>query len=257
MHDVTGDHICKNCGNYFTENYCNRCGQADAHRITMSHVVHDLTHVFLHADKAIFPFIRKVITKPGITAREYMEGKRKIFNPYQYLILVVGFVLFLMVQSHFYESFESYNSQRSSKLPGYFQRGLSDFTWFLKNYSNIITLATLPIYALFSWLFFKKKRENYAEHITLQVFVMDMVNTINVIVLVMLMPFKSVGIGIAPISIALIIICLIITYKQFYSLNWLTAIGKGLAVYIVTYIVHILVIGVGLLIYLFKLKHSQ
>jgi hypothetical protein len=110
---------------------------------------------------------------------------------------------------------------------------------------------------LFSWLFFKKKGQNYAEHITLQVFVMDMVNTLNVIVLLLLMPFKSVGIGIAPITIALIIVCLIITYKQFYSLSWLTAVGKGLAVYIITYIVHIVVIGVGFFIYLVKLKNSQ
>jgi hypothetical protein len=223
----------------------------------MGHVFHDLTHVFLHADKAIFPFISRLIVKPGILAREYIEGKRKIFNPFQYLILVVGFVLFLMVQSHFYESFQTYNSQHSAKLPGYFQHGLSNFIWFLKNYANLITLATLPIYALFSWLFFKGKGQNYAEHITLQVFVMGMVNTINVFVLILLMPIKSIGLGMAPISIGLIILCLIVTYKQFYSLNWLTAIGKSLAVYIVTYIVHIAIIGAGFMIYLIKIKNAH
>jgi hypothetical protein len=257
MPQVTDRHICKNCGNDFGGNYCNRCGQANAHRITMGHVFHDLTHVFLHADRAIFPFISRLIISPGIVAREFIEGKRKIFNPVQYLILVVGFVLFLMVQSHFYESFETYNSARTAKLPGYFQQGLSNFTWFLKNYANIITLATLPIYALFSWLFFKKKGQNYAEHVMLQVFVFDMVNTLNVIVLLLLMPFKSIGLGMAPISIGLIIVCLVITYKQFYSLNWLTAIGKSIAVYIVTYIVHIVIIGAGFMIYLIKIKNSH
>ena len=75
-------HTCKNCNNEFNENFCNKCGQKEAHRITMSHVMHDVVHVLLHADKGIFPFMARVMVQPGIIAKEYLEGKRKFFNPF-------------------------------------------------------------------------------------------------------------------------------------------------------------------------------
>lgn len=62
-----------------------------------------MVHDFLHANKGIFPFMSKLLVQPGIVAKEYIEGKHKIFNPYQYLIFSVGLLIFLMTQAHFYD----------------------------------------------------------------------------------------------------------------------------------------------------------
>jgi hypothetical protein len=111
--------------------------------------------------------------QPGIMAREYVDGKRRIFNPFQYFIFSVGFLFFLMTQSHFYESVEAYNTERAARLPGYFQKAMADFSRMLKNYANAITFLLLPVYAFFAWRFFKKKGHNYAEHFTILVFAMS------------------------------------------------------------------------------------
>ncbi|MES2454243.1 MAG: hypothetical protein V4594_01825 [Bacteroidota bacterium] len=40
-------------------------GQPVAHRITLGHVGHDLLHIFLHADKGIFSFVRRIVIEKG------------------------------------------------------------------------------------------------------------------------------------------------------------------------------------------------
>ena len=97
----------------------------------MSHVMHDVVHVLLHADKGIFPFMARVMVQPGIIAKEYLEGKRKIFNPYQYLILVVGLVLFLMTLLNFYEDLDKNNQEVASKISSVFLQAMVDFNQFV------------------------------------------------------------------------------------------------------------------------------
>jgi hypothetical protein len=257
MSGTGAQQVCSNCSHVFTENFCNRCGQKVSHRITLPHVLHDLVHVFLHADRGVFPFISRLVTQPGTMALEYVQGKRKIFNPFQYLILCVGLILFLMVQSHFYEVLEAQNTANTAKFPTYFQKALADFTWALKKYSNVITFMHLPVIALFSWLFFKKRAHNYAEHFTMVVFAMSLTYTINALVLLAYIIFNIQNLGIATISFLLTIICMVITYKQFYQLRWLKALWKGIAVFCAAYVMQMLILSIGLLVYILILKSRQ
>jgi hypothetical protein len=249
--------ICKNCGSEYSDTYCNKCGQKDAHRLTTEHVVHDLVHVFLHADKGIFRFMSRLFFQPGIMAREYVDGKRRIFNPFQYFIFSVGFLFFLMTLSHFYESIEAYNTERAARLPGYFQKAMSDFSNMLKKYANVITFLLLPVYAFFAWRFFKKQEHNYAEHFTTVVFAMSLTYTLNSLVLIFLIVFEVKTLGTVTISLLLLIVGLVITYKQFYQLRWSTALWKGTVIFICSYLVQVLVLGLGLLVYILILKSRQ
>lgn len=249
--------ICKNCGNEYSDTYCNKCGQKDAHRLTTEHVVHDMVHVFLHADKGIFRFMLRLFVLPGIMAREYIEGKRRIFNPFQYFIFSVGFLFFLMTQSHFYETVEAYNREQAARLPGYFQKAMADFSGMVKNYANVITFLLLPVYAFFGRRFFKKREHNYAEHFTTLVFAMSFTYTLNALVLIFLIALDVKTLGTVTISLLLLIIGLVITYKQFYNLRWPAALWKGSLIFIWSYIVQVLIMGLGLVVYIFILKSKQ
>jgi hypothetical protein len=81
--------VCKNCGNVFEGNYCNNCRQkADTNRIDWKEVWHGLFHAFFHTDRGLLFTIRELILRPGITIREYLDGKRAShFNPLLFLIL--------------------------------------------------------------------------------------------------------------------------------------------------------------------------
>jgi len=39
-------HSCKNCENLFEGRFCNVCGQKTAHRLDVSHIWHEVIHLF-------------------------------------------------------------------------------------------------------------------------------------------------------------------------------------------------------------------
>jgi hypothetical protein len=245
---------CKNCGNNFSGSFCNVCGQRETHRITVAHVFHDMVHVFLHADKGIFPFMQRLFFSPGHMARDFIEGKRKMFNPFQYLIISVGIVLFLMTQTHFYETLAAHNNARSARFPTYFKKAMSDLNWFAKSYSNLITFISLPFYALFSWLAFKKRKHNYAEHFVMQVYSHSQINTITAIAFIVFLFSNSTSLGSVGITLVVTIFSFFLLYKQLYGLKWHTALWKSIVVFVGSYLTQIIVMGLGILVYVMILK---
>ena len=147
---------CKNCGNQFEVNFCNVCGQKPAHRLDVKHVLHETIHVFTHADKGIFAFIPNILTRPGIMALEYVQGKRKkYFNPFQYLLLIVGVVVFLVVKSNMME-----NMLDSTPTPGLTSKQIATQKAFAGIMQNISMLfyCCLYLYLLFFPISFSRKK---------------------------------------------------------------------------------------------------
>lgn len=71
--------ICKNCDNTFEGNFCNNCGQSkDTHKLSMHYIWHDLQHGIFHFDNGIFYTIKNLLTKPGVSIREFIEGKESV-----------------------------------------------------------------------------------------------------------------------------------------------------------------------------------
>ncbi len=164
-------HICENCGNEFSGEYSNGCGQRLSHRITMGHIGHELAHAFTHADKGFLHLLMEMFVKPGIVAREYiLEGKRKrYFTPFQYILIIGTIATFVAVNSHFIQAAASAMggsdySERQARLMGKIA------TWQGKYY-NFIILFQLPFYAFGAYLIYRKYKLNYAKHLTLQTFI--------------------------------------------------------------------------------------
>ncbi|WP_410503458.1 DUF3667 domain-containing protein [Hymenobacter sp. AT01-02] len=85
--------------------YCPQCGQPRPHRLSVRHVLHELLHVFTHADKSIFAYTGHVLLRPGQVVADYLAGRRKrYFNPFQFLLLVVGAATLLTTVGHYYEA---------------------------------------------------------------------------------------------------------------------------------------------------------
>ena len=236
------ENTCKNCNHTFTKQYCNGCGQKNASRITNAHLIHEVMHAVLHADMGIFPFIKRLVLSPGILAKEYIDGKRKIFNPIQFLVLSVGFVILLMTLTHFYESIEMLQEKTltdTSPNMKAMQEKLKGFQSFIQKNGNIIILILMPIFAFFGKLLFKKHDNNYAEHLMISVFA---VSLSNLLTLIMLICSYFIGFNLTTILVATFCttvgsFCL--TYKQFYKINFITAFWKSITVYLLTMFVQI------------------
>jgi hypothetical protein len=172
---------CLNCEKAVSgqDTYCPGCGQTvHLHPITMGHIVHDGVHFFLHADKSIFTLAKALAVKTGTVAKEFIEGKRrKYFSPFNFFMIVAGLVVLSM---SVFQTFEKENAKtqlqlqaiaaqiadpvKKAKVLGLMKRQANAIL-FIKKYSNVTSMITVPLLALIFSLFYRKGKYNYAEHL--------------------------------------------------------------------------------------------
>lgn len=230
-------HLCQNCGHAYEGEFCNNCGQKVVHRITGSHVLHELIHVFTHADKGIFLLIKALALRPGLVVREYLQGKRKkYFNPFQFLLLMTAFSTFLTVTFHL----TSGNSQASTA------------TVFTEKYFNILMLLHVPLSALFFYLFFKKTGYNFWEHVVLNSFLGGERSILFLFYSIFLVAFRDHYSLVLSVYTALWMIYLVVGYVQFFkdkSPKYLVI--KTIAATLLGYVFHFILIVAIIFLYLY------
>jgi Protein of unknown function (DUF3667) len=250
---------CKNCDNIYTGPFCNNCGQKTPHRFTLSHIFHELVHVFVHADKSFLSLVPKILTRPGMVALDYVEGRRKrYFNLFQYLLIIVGISTFLMSQTHFIENMtKSLNTMTSTSVSARQMSFQEKSSAFMQKYMNIIQMILIPIYAFFGWLFLGRKKYNYAENIVLHTAITSQTSTFAAL---MYLPFVFVSsmnvLWFTSVFVIVTIACYAIAYRQFYKL----ALGKSILfaflIFSVAYFVQILLTVLITIVYLIIRKIS-
>ena len=153
---------CLNCNEPVTKKFCPNCGQkTDTHRITFKHfITHDLLHGVWHIEKGILFTLKEALLRPGKAALDYISGKRiRYYNVFYLTLLMIGLNLFL---SHYYDQL----SQHYFGTFDYSSRNKVGTTLdtFLDNYSKILLFSVIPLFALNSFILFRKKKLNLSEH---------------------------------------------------------------------------------------------
>lgn len=171
------ENLCLNCNtvNSPENKFCGQCGQKmDIHRISGHEITHDVVHYFTHADKGIFFLLKKLATAPGVTAREYLAGKRtQYFKPLNFLLIVAALTVFMT-------SLLSGGNQRPPDRSGSPARATATLTEEQKKtyaaryanvnkittkYTNIIQVFATPLITFFVFLFYLKGPYSYLEHL--------------------------------------------------------------------------------------------
>jgi len=159
--------ICKNCDNNFEGNFCNHCGQAaDTHKVTMHFIWHDLQHGLFHFDNGIFYTIKQLLTRPGNTIREFIDGKRvRHFKP---LSLVVVFATLYGLFYHFFfdKIYDIKAINANENVLGVYEKVVKWSTDHFA-YSSLISILIITVV---SYFVFKKQGRNFAEHLVLNTF---------------------------------------------------------------------------------------
>ncbi len=250
---TTEETTCPNCGNTYTLQFCNACGQKTPHRYTVGHVFHELFHVFTHTDKGVFPLAKNLLTRPGFLAKDLIEGRRKRhFNLFQYLIIALGITTFMVVKFQLMEqSMAAVNQGTGTVITekmAEFQRNLAAG---LQKYYNLFMFLLLPINAFVSWLLLRKKGLNYAEHIVFHSVVAAASTTISLftIPLATLLPQGSMGLYMS-FSLIILVVLYALSYHQLFGFKWIKAIGIAIGFYLITYIAQVLLFGIVATVYL-------
>ncbi|WP_443947113.1 DUF3667 domain-containing protein [Pedobacter sp. AW1-32] len=201
---------CLDCNAQTIGKFCSNCSQATAtHRFSLSHVFkHDFIHGIFHFDKGFFFTIKELFTRPGHSVREYVQGKRvKHFNYFATIILLLTIGYFL----------KKWTIIEASEL--YDQTTVGGLFKILKSYSKVTVFLHIPIIALASFLLFRKSKQNYAENIVLNLYLLCGVLAVSFI-LPIVMIFtgdKSFLLWVNYYLTILTFLYIIIFYYQYFS----------------------------------------
>jgi len=152
---------CLNCTSPITHNFCANCGQkASTHRYSIQHfLAHDLVHGVWHVDKGILFTLIALFTRPGHSVREFIQGKRVNYFSFITLILLILTVTGLVAPYA--------HGKISDLLPQGSKAMMNDVERFMSTYPKLVLIIAIPIYSFFSFIWFKKAKLNYSEHLVI------------------------------------------------------------------------------------------
>jgi hypothetical protein len=169
---------CKNCAAVLEPefDFCPKCGQkSKLHRLNLRDLIHDGIHFFFHADKSVLVLVRELAARNGKVAREFIEGKRKkYYPPLNFFLLVAAVYLFVQIKTddhvhvdvmkRYPELAAIQNKKQQAMMVDAYQRR-EESIHFMNLHSNTIMMASLPVIALLFWVFYRRGKFNYTEHL--------------------------------------------------------------------------------------------
>lgn len=164
--------ICKNCNNDFNGHFCNICGQpAETHEMNFHFLWHDIQHGLFHFDKGIFFTIKELFTRPGYSIKEFIDGMRvKHFKPISLVILLAGIYGFLYHYFHINILANAVEISGTGKDIVAAKEAFEKVNDWVAGHYAIVSLIQLPIYALGTFIAFKKGGYNFVQHLVLNAF---------------------------------------------------------------------------------------
>ena len=279
-------HICKNCGNHFTEKICNLCGEkiySEKHK-SIRHLLHEGLHFFTHVDNKFFKTIRAIFVRPGLLSLTYCNGIRsRYYKPLS--LFFIGVVIYLL-----FPFLPGLNMSFEANMINIKAQGLT-FIADLVNYkldSNNIVLEELarrynakspafakillllipPLTAVALKLLFFKRRKYFFDHLILATEASCI--TLYLIFFIMPLIFYVTGLlfGLSEntrltlsgdtvtitASAVYLIIWSIVAFKRFYSIKFMQALLKGvlflLLHFFIIYVLYKLILFLTILIFI-------
>lgn len=146
----------KNCEAEVQDNICTHCGEkARMERITFKFIRDEVLYFFTHLKKGFLYTTLSMIVRPGRTVKNFIEGKRKPYQPpvSYILIWIAAYILLLYwIQKIFGEN-------AAIDYKEYF--GPSATTQFAFSHPGYIWVILIPIQTLYLWLLVTKKFNYY------------------------------------------------------------------------------------------------
>lgn len=166
---------CKNCKQQYEGSYCNLCGQkSNTKRLDFLYLRNEITTSILQLDRGILFTIKELLTRPGHSIRDFIEGKRiKHFKPLAFLFVAASLFVIankIIGNTTFIDQFltgiiEGGGEELSSTtLAGKFLKWVID-------YQPYAILLAMLAYSFASYLAFIKSGYNLIEHLVLNAYI--------------------------------------------------------------------------------------
>ena len=150
-------HRCLNCDTLLDPSwhFCPSCGQrGDAARLSVRDIRREIGYAFAHAERGLLSFAWALLIRPGLVARDYVQGKRRrYYGPFATLFVLVG-VTALAVNAM------DYGQPVPDPLPHLHSA-------FMRQHVNHVLLAQLPVLGLVCAALFRSSGLLWTEHMVM------------------------------------------------------------------------------------------
>lgn len=121
--------------------------------MSLHEIGHELVHALVHVDRSVLSLVRQLLLRPGVVARDYVEGRRRrYYGPFGFLVVVVALASGLIGLTGFHVV--------TSSVPN----RLADF---LQGHANLLFFVQVPLLAALCRAASWHGRDNYAEWLVL------------------------------------------------------------------------------------------
>lgn len=158
---------CLNCDFEAVGTYCQNCGQkTSTMRFSFKQIFkNDIASQFYSLFKNdLFFTLKELATRPGYSIREYIEGKRG--NHMNYM----SFYLLLSAAGIFLDKYAKVNMAMLNANDKASEKVLGKYFDFVSDNPKTYIFITIPVISVFTFLFFKKSKYNFSEHLIMNVY---------------------------------------------------------------------------------------
>ncbi len=222
---------CKSCGEPLVGPYCAQCGQSPYKgKLTIKRAFGDLVNAVTNVERGFTHTIIKMTTSPGLVIKEFLEGKtRPYFLPARYAFILVTISTLVLIKSGIFDlSQQVFNNPENMSEN---QRAMNaEIQNYVKQFLNFFVLIQLPFNAFISWLLFRKRGYNYAEHFVANTFMIGHLSLFGmaVIPLYYIIPNpETYGVINLFFSLSLSAFFYSLAYKQWFKDPWDESIARG------------------------------
>lgn len=230
------EYSCPNCNHKIEENFCPNCGQKKYSRIDRTYVLKEIQYTILHTDKGFLYTVKNILSNPGKTAREFIDGNR--VNHYKPILLafvlsgISTFISYKILGLH--EIITAYYTKQNMGSDF-----LDDYVSFMASYNSILMLLAIPLFAVTTKLAFINCKENYYEHVVINAYLLSLYTLVQIIIFYPIYYFLENNgnfiFSLTYISFLTLPLILIWFFRQFYKdLSWKSIIGRVMLVLLLT-----------------------
>lgn len=256
---------CQNCAAPLAGPYCHQCGQkALTERITLRYILRSFLEALTNVERGFWYTMRELAVRPGVVAREYVEGKRqRYYHPVRFLLILVTVATLVTLSLGIYDMQQSeilhlqndalgLNPDEASTAR---QQKVQEE---VKKYLNLVAMATLPFISLVGFRLFRKRAYNYAEHLVMVAFWSAELAVVGLFIQVPLSFIPGALIYALPATILVSSLYYGLGYRQVFGIGYGQAFFKGLLANLLGFLLMFLavllltVLGVLIFVGIFK-----
>ena len=153
-------------------------------RISMQYIFEYLLQI-VNLERGLFYTIKELIIRPGVAIRKFLftEERKQYMKPISFLLLMVSLGTFLslrLVTNYEGQGLEEMIAQ-SGKITAdssFLEKLLANSNQYVLKYFHLFQLIKIPFIAFFTFLFFKKVKFNYAEHLVANSYIIGFASVI-------------------------------------------------------------------------------